>query len=270
MAPNMRACSECAAQKKRCDHKVPVVPLRKNDGLRRKQRSVEPADEVMLDAAASDHGTKVNKRKAAQVEEVVPEAVRNVRRRSLRKGGGNGRHISEGSNAGSTEEGGFPEAPNGLPQNQGEKRHEDLSSVPGGDPHNESLSPASVSPPAIEIASPTPSIAPEVETRGPSPLADDTEEEKNSVRPPPAPSPPPTRSQLPSSNVSPAPGSSPSTPSTPSPQQAPIRPHSRWVDPTKPAGRFSGARRYTPLALNTDIYGGRIPPPAPTPPPASR
>jgi len=231
--------------------------------------------------AASDQGTKVNKRKAAQVEGVVPEVIRSVRRRSLRSGrvsfmgeaaqqnSDKGGRNSGGSNAGSAKEEGLSEAPNGLPHSEGEGGRRGPGSASGRDPRNESSSPRSASPPAIEIASPTPSIAPEVETRGPSPLADDTDEEEICVRLPPAPSPPPTRSQLPSSNVSPAPGSSPSTPSTPSPQQAPIRPHSRWVDPTKPAGRFSGTRRYTPLALNAPVYGGKIPPPAPTPPPAS-
>ncbi|RPB00398.1 hypothetical protein L873DRAFT_812439 [Choiromyces venosus 120613-1] len=275
--PVMRACDICVAHRRRCEHKVAVYLPRKGDGLDAKPLPGEPADEAMPDAV-SDRGARVNKRKAAQVEDEIPEVVRSVRRRSLRSGGGDfgsemARQDSDdgGSNASSAEEEELPEAPNGLEQGLEEEIDEDLNSDSGGDSCGESSPSRSVSPPAIEIASPTPSIAPEVETRGPSPLGDDSEDEEEiCVRLPPAPSPPPTRSQLASANASPAPESSPSAPSTPSPRRAPIRPHSRWVDPTKPAGRFSGTRRYTPLTLNTPIYGGRIPPPAPTPPPASR
>ncbi|KAG0135497.1 hypothetical protein HOY82DRAFT_600320 [Tuber indicum] len=279
--PVMRACDLCAAHRRRCEHKVAAYLPKGGGGRDAKPRPVEPADEAMPDAA-SDSGAKASKRKAAQMEGDAPEVARSVRRRSLRSGGGgfvgkvdqqdsdDGKPVSKGLSVGSAEGEEPPEAPNGLQHGEGGEGYEDSSSVSGGDPHGESSPPRSVSPPVIEIASPTSSIAPEVETRGPSPFSDDSEEEGVCVRLPPAPSPPPTRSQLPSSNASPVPESSPSTPSAPSPQQAPIRPHSRWVDPTKPASRFSGGRRYTPLTLNTPIYGGRIPPPAPTPPPTSR
>ncbi|CUS14195.1 unnamed protein product, partial [Tuber aestivum] len=270
--PVMRACESCATLRRRCEHKVAVYLPRKSDGPDAKPRPVEPVDEAMPDAFSNPR-TRKNKRKAAQVEEEVPGMVRSVRRRSLRSVGGDivgeavrqasddEGPVSKGSSTGSTEEGEFPGAPNGLQHGQGEEGYEDWSSVSSGDLHDEPSPPGSVSLPAIAIASPTPSIAPEVETRGPSPFSDDddSEGEEIFVRPPPAPSPPPTRSQLPSSNASPAPGSSPSAPSTtPSPRQAPIRPHSRWVDPTKPASRFSGGRRYTPLTLNASIYGGRV------------
>ncbi|KAG0640969.1 hypothetical protein HOY80DRAFT_1021622 [Tuber brumale] len=279
--PVMRACDSCAAHRRRCEHKVAVYLPEGGGGRDTKPHLVESADEAMPDAA-SDSGAKTRKRKAAQMEEEAPGVVRSVRRRSLRNGGGDfvrkvdqqdsddGRPVSKSLSLGPAGEEEPPGVPNGLLHGEGGERYEDLSSVSGRDPHNESSPLRSVSPPVIEIASPTPSIAPEVETRGPSPFSDDSEEEGVCVRLPPAPSPPPTRSQLPSSNASPVPESLPSTPSTPSPQQAPIRPYSRWVDPTKPAGRFSGGRRYTPLTLNTPIYGGRVPPPAPTPPPASR